>query len=102
MNENDLEVFAIADGLLDQIAQQRAGLLTDTERMTLLDRARESLARGTGSTLDEAGRAMHEAARHGDVTLQASDQFAVVSCWGRVLTVATRAELRGACHPESN
>lgn len=102
MKDEDLEPFAIADGLLDRIAAERPGKLTDIEHQHLLDKARETLARATGETLENAGRAMHQAAAEGEFTLQCGDQFAVVTMYGRILTVYARVELAGVCHPEHN
>jgi hypothetical protein len=102
VKEDDLEQFAVADGLLARIAAERPGKLTETEHRHLLDKARETLARGTGETLEMAGKAMFKAADEGEFTLQCSDQFAVVTMYGRVLTVYARVELAGVCHPELN
>ena len=78
------------------------GQLSDAERMAVLERARDTLAREFDISPDQAGRAMHEAADRGDFTLQASDRFVVVWCWGRLLASATRTELKAICHPEQN
>ena len=102
MKEEDLEQFAVADGLLARIAAERPGKLTETEHRHLLDKARENLARGTGETLEMAGKAMFKAADEGEFTLQCGDQFAVVTMYGRVLVVYARVELAGVCHPELN
>jgi hypothetical protein len=102
MNQDDLAPFAVADGLLARVAAERPGKLTEVEHRHLLDKARETLARGTGQTLEEAGRVMFKAADEGEFTLQGSDQFAVVTIYGRVLTVYARVELAGVCHPERN
>jgi hypothetical protein len=70
--------------------------------MYLLDRARETLARATGETLENAGRALHQAGNEGEFTLAAGNEFCCVSIYGRLLVVMTRWELRGACHPTTN
>jgi phage gp29-like protein len=101
MKQDDLAPFAVAEGLLGRIQQNPTGM-TDQERQTLLDRAREVLARTLGKTLDEAGKLMFQAADEGEFTVQAGNEFACVMAWGRVLYVANRTELRGACHPERN
>jgi hypothetical protein len=98
----DLAPFAVADGLLARIAAERPGKLTDLEHRHLLDVARENLARGTGKTLEAAGRAMFKAAAEGEFTLQRGQQFATVTMHGRILVVYTRVELAGICHPERN
>jgi hypothetical protein len=102
MKDEDLEPFAIADGLLARMAAERPGKLTEVEHRHLLDKARETLARGTGETLEMAGKAMDQAATEGEFTVQASDQFATVVMYGRLLTVYARVELAGVCHPEHN
>jgi hypothetical protein len=102
VRDEDLEQFAVADGLLARIAAERPGKLTDVEHQHLLDKARETLARATGETLEMAGKAMFKAADEGKFTLQCSDQFAVVTMYGRVLVVYARVELAGVCHPELN
>jgi hypothetical protein len=101
MRPHDLQAFEVDDELLDRLAVA-PGQLTDAERTTVLERARDNLAREFDVQPDQAGRAMHEAARHGDFTLQASDRFVVVWCWGRLLVSMTRTELRAICHPEQN
>jgi hypothetical protein len=98
----DLEQFAIADGLLARLAAERPGKLTDAEHQYLMDLARETLARATGETLDNAGRAMHQAAAEGEFELRCSDTFATVIIYGRLLVVLARVELAGRCHPERN
>jgi hypothetical protein len=102
VRDDDLAPFAVAEGLLRRIAAERPGKLTDIERQHLLDLARENLARGTGETLEMAGRAMHKAADEGEFTLQCGQQFAVVTMYGCVLAVYNRHELAGVCHPERN
>jgi hypothetical protein len=95
----DLAPFAVADGLLARIAAERPGKLTDLEHRHLLDVARENLARGTGKTLEAAGRAMFKAAAEGEFTLQCGQQFATVTMHGRILVVYTRVELAGQMPP---
>jgi hypothetical protein len=102
LRHDDLAPFAVADGLLARIATDPPGQLTDAERMYLLDQAGENLARATGETLENAGRAMHKAADEGEFVLQAGNEFATVAIYGRLLYVVTRWELRGACHPGTN
>jgi hypothetical protein len=102
VKDDDLAPFAVADGLLARISADRPGKLTEAEHRYLLDLARENLARGTGETLQNAGRAMHQAATEDEFTLQCSDQFAVVTIYGRLLVVLARVELAGRVHPECN
>jgi hypothetical protein len=98
----DLEQFAIADGLLARIAAERPGKLTDAEHQHLLDKALENLAKVTGETLENAGRAIHQAAAEGEFELRCGDQFATVAIYGRLLIVYARVELAGVCHFELN
>jgi hypothetical protein len=102
VRDDDLAPFAVADGLLARIAAERPGKLTDAEHRHLLDVARENLVRGTGETLEMAGKAMEQALDEGEFTLQCGDQFAVVTMHGRILVVYSRVELAGRCHPERN
>jgi hypothetical protein len=102
VRHEDLVPFAVADGLLAKMATDPPGQLTDAEHQYLLDRARENLARATGETLENAGRAMHAAAAEGEFSLQAGKEFTCVTIYGRLLVVMSRWELRGACHPASN
>jgi len=102
VRDEDLAPFAVADGLLARIADERQGGLTDTERMYLLERARETLAKATGETLEMAGRALAEAGFRGEAEVRAGEYFATVVAWGRLLVVYARSELRGSCHPDSN
>jgi hypothetical protein len=100
VRDDDLASFAVADGLLRRIASERPGKLTETEHRHLLDVARENLARGTGETLQMAGRVMFKAADEGEFTVQCGEQFATVTMYGRILVVYSRMELAGRVHPE--
>ena len=102
MRDDDLAPFAVADGLLARIAAERPGKLTEAEHQHLVDLARENLARGTGETLEMAGKAMFKAAAEGEFTLQCGQRFAAVTMYGCLLVVYTRVELAGTCHPERN
>jgi hypothetical protein len=102
VREEDLAPFAVADGLLARIASERPGKLTETEHQHLVDVARENLARGTGETLEMAGKAIFKAAAEGQFTLRCGQQFAAVTMYGCLLVVYTRVELAGRCHPERN
>jgi hypothetical protein len=102
VRSDDLVPFAVADGLLARIAAERPGKLTEAEHRHLLDLARENLARGTGETLEMAGKAMFKAADEGEFTIQCGDQFATVTMYGRLLVVYSRIQLAGVCHPERN
>jgi hypothetical protein len=102
VRHEDLAPFAVAEGLLAKIATDPPGQLTDAERTYLLERARENLAKATGETLENAGRAMHQAANEGEFTLQTGKEFTCVSIYGRLLVVMSRWDLRGVCHPATN
>ena len=102
MNDEDLAPFAVADGLLAKMAEQPAGMVTDSEREWMLNHAQEALARILAITIDVAGRELHSAALQGHVTEQYSDTFAMVALQGRILYVLSRIALRGAVHPERN
>lgn len=103
MRDDDLEVFAVADGLLAKMEDQPpAGQVTDTERQWMLDQARENLARVLNVSPEVAGRELHAAAVRGEVQEQYSAHLAMVSLGGRILYVVSRVGLRGAAHPERN
>jgi hypothetical protein len=101
VKQDDLAPFAVADGLLARIAEN-PGRMSEREIDYLVDQARTVLARSTGETLKDAGRVMEKALDEGGLTIQCGRQFAVVTLYGRLLVVLTRAELAGACHPERN
>jgi hypothetical protein len=101
MKEEDLEIFASAAGLRRQMSQF-PGELSQPERVELLDRARHTIARECGMSLDDAHNTLYMAAEHGDIEVRCGAQFAAVIGWGRVLHCATRHDLRGAVHPELN
>jgi hypothetical protein len=103
MKDEDLEPFAVADGLLAKMEDQPpAGQVTDTERQWMLDQARESLVRVLDVTPEQARRILHNAARDGRLTEQYSATFAVVTLEGHILYCMSRIALRGAAHPERN
>jgi hypothetical protein len=103
MKDEDLEPFAVADGLLAKMEDQPpAGQVTDTERQWMLDQARENLARVLNVSAEVAGRELHVAAVRGEVTEQYSAHLAVIAMDGRILYVVSRVGLRGAAHPERN
>jgi hypothetical protein len=103
MKDEDLEPFAVADGLLAKMEDQPpAGQVTDTERQWMLDHARKNLARVLNVSLEVAGRELHAAAAQGHLTEQYGAHLAMVSLSGRILYVISRVGLRGAAHPERN
>jgi hypothetical protein len=101
VRDDDLTLFAADDGLLARIAERPSGS-SNEERQYMLDRARENLARVVDISLEDAGKALHQATLRGELTEQYSEQFAVVSLQGRILYVLARTALRGVCHPEQN
>jgi hypothetical protein len=102
MKDEDLEPFAVADGLLARMEEQPpAGQVTNTERQWMLDQARENLARVLNVSVEVAGRELHASAQ-GHLTEQYSAHLAMVSLNGRILYVVSRVGLRGAAHPERN
>jgi hypothetical protein len=103
MKDEDLEPFAVADGLLSKMGDQPpAGQVTEPERQWMLDQARENLARVLNVSLEDAGRELHKAALDGRVGEQYSAHLAVVTLDARILYVISRVGLRGAAHPERN
>jgi hypothetical protein len=101
MKEEDLEQFAVADGLLARIAA-RPGRMSHAERTYLLDQAARTLARVGDLTVEEAERTLYPFTSENPTTIQCGEQFACVSAWGRLLYVIARSELRGICHPDAN
>lgn len=103
MRDEDLEAFAVAEGLLAKMADQPpTGQVTDTERQWMLDQARDNLAKLLRITPDQASQEMHAAALAGGLSEQYSAHLAVVTMDGRILYVISRIGLRGAAHPERN
>jgi hypothetical protein len=102
VKDEDLEPFAIADGLLAKMGAGNGWRLTDTEIDFLFEHARDNCAKALGVDVDEAAAAMGEALDRGHLTTQAGPQFAIVTMYGRLLVVMTRHDLRGRCHPERN
>ena len=103
MKDEDLEPFAVADGLLAKMEEQPpAGQVTDTERQWMLDQAQENLARVLNVDLEVAGHELHSAALRGSLTEQYSAHLAVIAMDGRILYIISRIGLRGAAHPERN
>jgi hypothetical protein len=102
LRDDDLAPFAVADGLRAKMEADRPGKLTEAEHQYLLDMARENLARGTGETLEMAGKAIFTAVDEGEFELRCTDHLAMVSIYGRILVVYARVELAGIVHPERN
>lgn len=100
MNDDDLAQFAIADGLLARL--DPPGHMSPAERAYLLDQAARRLATAADLELDEARRLLEPMTPENQTTIQCGPQFACVSAFGRLLYVAARVELRGACHPDAN
>jgi hypothetical protein len=102
MREDDLGPFAAADGLIAKMRQQPAGLMTDLEQDHLLNEACRNLAKMRNLSVGEAAELLAEFNEGNQLAIQCSQQFAVVSAYGRILAVFSRSALRGVVHPESN
>jgi hypothetical protein len=101
MKEEDLEHFAVADGLLARIAAD-PGHMTDAERDYLILQGAKMLARLTDLTGEEAYRLIHPFTPENRTTIQCGREFACISAFDRLLFVINRRELAGLCHPERN
>ena len=101
MRDEDLEPFAVADGLLARIAAD-PGHLSDAERDYLLFQGARTLARVGGLDGEEAYRLIYPFTAENQTTIQASREFACISAFGRLLFVINRRDLAGLCHPERN
>jgi hypothetical protein len=100
MNDDDLAQFAIADGLLARL--DPPGHMSAAEREYLLDQAARRLAVAADLEVAEARRLLEPMTPENQTTIQCGRQFAAVMAYGRLLYVAARVELRGACHPDAN
>ena len=101
MKEEDLEHFAVADGLLARIAAAPSRM-TDAERDYLILQGAKMLARLTDLTGEEAYRLIHPFTPENRTTIQCGREFACISAFDRLLFVINRRELAGLCHPERN
>jgi hypothetical protein len=101
MRDEDLEQFAVADGLLARIAAA-PDHMSEAERDYLLFQGARSLARVGGLDGEEAYRLIYPFTPENRTTIQCSRDFACISAFGRLLFVINRRDLRGLCHPERN
>lgn len=101
MRDDDLEYFAIADGLLARIAAEPSHM-SDAERNHLLLEGAKMLARLTDLSGEEAYRLIYPFTPENKTTIQCGREFACISAFDRLLFVINRRELRGLCHPERN
>jgi hypothetical protein len=101
MKDEDLEPFAVADGLLVRIAAE-PDHMSDAERDYLLFQGARMLARVGGLDGEEAYRLIYPFTPENQTTIQCGREFACISSFGRLLFVINRRELRGLCHPERN
>jgi|SRR5215217_5271302 len=101
MRDEDLEQFAVADGLLARIAAA-PDRMSEAERDYLLFQGAKMLARIADLSGEEAYRLIHPFTEENQTTIQCSRDIACISAFGRVLYVVNRRDLRGLCHPERN
>jgi hypothetical protein len=101
MNHDDLEQFAIADGLLARLAAEPSHM-SEAERNYLLFQGAKMLARVTDLSGEEAYRLIYPFTPENQTTIQCGREFACISAFGRLLFVINRRELAGLCHPERN
>jgi hypothetical protein len=101
MRDEDLEQFAVADGLLARIAAAPSRM-SGAERDFLIFQGAKMLARLTDLTGEEAYRLIHPFTPENRTTIQCGREFACISAFDRLLFVINRRELRGLCHPDAN
>jgi hypothetical protein len=101
MKDEDLEQFAVADGLLARIIAE-PGYLTDAEKNYLLFQAARRLALAADLKGEEAYRLIYPMTPENRTTIHAGAGFAAVFAWERILFTIRRNDLRGLCHPDLN
>jgi hypothetical protein len=101
MRDEDLEQFAVADGLLARMTAEPSQM-SDAEKDYLLLQGARMLARVADLSGEEAYRLIHPFTAENRTTLQAGAGFAAVFAYGRLLYTVRRNDLRGLCHPERN
>ena len=101
MKDEDLEQFAVADGLLARIAAE-PDRMSEAERDYLLFQGAKMLARGADLGGEEAYRLIYPFTEENRTTIQCGREFACISAFDRLLFVINRRKLRGLCHPERN
>jgi hypothetical protein len=101
MKDEDLEQFAVADGLLARIAAE-PDHMSEAERDYLLFQGARALALAGDLGGEEAYRLIYPFTPENRTTIQCGREFACISAFDRLLFVINRRELRGLCHPERN
>jgi hypothetical protein len=101
MRDEDLEQFAVADGLLARMAAEPSHM-SEAEKDYLLLQGARMLARVADVSGEEAYRLIYPFTEENRTTIQCSREFACISAFGRLLFVVNRRDLRGLCHPERN
>ena len=101
MRADDLEQFAVADGLLVRLTAE-PGHLSEAEKNYLLFQAARALALAAELKGEEAYRLIYPMTPENRTTIQAGNGFAAVIAFERVLYTVRRHQLRGICHPENN
>jgi len=101
MRADDLEQFAVADGLLVRLTAE-PGHLSEAEKNYLLFQAARALALAAELKGEEVYRLIYPMTRENRTTIQAGAGFAAVIAWERILFTIRRNDLRGLCHPDLN
>ena len=101
MRDEDLEQFAVADGLLARMGAE-PGHLSEAEKDYLLFQAARALALSADLSGDEAYRLIYPFTADNQTYITANSLSATVVSFGRVLFHIRRRDLRGLCHPERN
>ena len=101
MRPEDLEAFAVADGLLARMTAD-PHWMSQAERDYPLVQGARVLAEAADLRGDEAYRLLYPFTAENRTTLQAGSGFAAIFAFGRLLYTVRRHDLRGICHPEKN
>jgi hypothetical protein len=101
MRADDLEQFAVADGLLVRLTAE-PGHLSEAEKNYLLFQGARALALAADLKGEEAYRLICPMTAENRTTIQAGAGFAAVIAWERILFTIRRNDLRGLCHPDLN
>ena len=101
MRPEDLEAFAVADGLLARMTAD-PHWMSQAERDYLLVQGARVLAEAADLKGEESYRLLYPMTAENRTTIQAGAGFAAVVAYGRLLYIVKRHQLRGICHPEKN
>ena len=101
MRPEDLEAFAVADGLLARMTAD-PHWMSQAERDYLLVQGARVLAEAADLRGEEAYRLLYPFTAENRTTIQAGAGFAAVLAWERILFTIHRNDLRGLCHPDLN